>query len=66
MNIVDVSLYLIAKIKQFAVHSNESARDYILWNRWRNDIDLQAASIVVVDFSEHLSLPRDKEPQALY
>ena len=44
------------------IHSNQTARDYLLWEQWLNH--MSESTVITVDFSENLSLPL--EPQSLY
>ena len=61
INIID---YVIKKLSKFMIHSNQTARDYLLWEQWLNH--MSESTVITVDFSENLSLPLNKEPQSLY
>ena len=66
LNLVCVINYLASKYTKFIPHSNQAKRDYILWNKYTENIDFHVASLVTVDYSEHLSIPIQREPRSLY
>ena len=66
MTASEIVLYIENKLKKFVLHSNDCKRDYLLWKKWTAEFDRTVNPILVIDFSENLSLPIYKEPQSMY
>lgn len=62
LSLINIINYVAKKLSKFMIHSNQTARDYLLWEQWLNH--MSESTVITVDFSENLSLPL--EPQSLY
>ena len=62
---VDLLQYISDRLGKFIIHSSERFRDVLFWKIWENNI-VHSSTLLYIDFSENLSLPIQKEPQALY
>ena len=66
MSVSDIVKYIKMKLKKFIEYSNVAKRDYLLWKKCGAENDLSVNALLIVDFSENLSLLISREPQSMY
>ena len=57
--------YITGKLSKFIMHSSQRFRDVLFWKIWQNNI-VPSSTLLIIDFSENLSIPIQREPQTLY
>ena len=62
----EISAYLGSKLHKFIEHSNTYLRERTLWKILKPFTISNQSALIVIDFSENLSIPVQNEPQTMY
>lgn len=66
LGLSEICKYIQSKLKVFIKHSNQHFRDCILWKIIKPFTKQDKSALIVIDYSENLSIPVQREPQSMY